>query len=217
MKEEYLERLRNELIDNGFENTDEVVEKYRKRYEFGIESNMTEEEIEDRLGDPSEIVSKLMDKCEYEYVETNSDLKVNISTLNDDVTFVEGEDDEPRVHLGDVDEDNYEISVKDHEIYVKALKKKFFSLNRRRPGLITVVLPRNASISKMALSSTNGDFTAKLDINAKNFELNFVSGDCEFQKITSKNFNLHAVSGDVEIKEINIHRNRQGFPWHLLG
>ncbi len=203
MKEEYLERLEKELTENGFENTEEIIAKYRKRYEFGIESNMTEEEIEERLGDPSEIVSKLMDKSNYEYVETNSDLKVNINTLNDDVTFVEGEDNEPRVHLGDIDEDNYEISVNDHEIYIKALKKKFFSLNRRRPGLITIVLPHNVSISKMALSSANGDFISKIDIDAKNFELNCVSGDCEFKKITSKNFNLHAVSGDIEIKEIN--------------
>ena len=208
MRDEYLKLLQEELENNGFVNTDEIVDKYRKRYDFGLESGMSEEEIEERLGDPKEIVSKMTDesnKADNEYNESGSDspLKIEIMTVADDVKFEESIDGETHVYMDDIDEESYEIINNNREIVIKSYKKKYFSLNRRRPGLFTIALPKDYKLGKMKLNSNSGDFIAKTDLNTKNFTLNMVSGDADFKKVTAKEFTIHVVSGDCEIDEIN--------------
>ena len=205
MRDEYLDKLRQELEDNGFINIDEQVEKYRKRYDFGLESGLSEEEIEKRLGDPKEIVSKMTDDSANEYKEENalSGLKIEISTVSDDVRFEESFDNDTHLYMDDIDEESYTIINNSREIVVKSAAKKYFSLNRRRPGLFTIALPKDFKLGKMKLSSSSGDFISKIDLNTKNFSLNLVSGDADLKKVTTKDFSIHVVNGDAEIDEIN--------------
>ena len=206
MKEKYLEELRNELLENGFENPDIIVEKYRKRYDFGLESEMSEDEIEERLGTPKSIVEKEIGESEDPKVvydnKADSDFKIDISSVSDDVLFEESNDDEIHLYMTDIDEESYEVINDDRQIYIKNLKHKFFGLNRRRPGIFTVALPKNTKLSKLILNSTSGDFKSKINIDTKLFDLKMVSGDAEFLDIKSKDVIIHVVSGDAEINEI---------------
>ena len=204
MRDEYLNKLEEELENNGFINIDDVLDKYRKRYDFGLESGMTEEEIEERLGDPKEIVSKMTEQANNTYEDnTNTNFKIEVSTVCDDVKFEESVDDETHVYMDDIEEDSYEIINNNREIVITSHTKKYFGLNRRRPGLFTIALPKDMKLGKVNLSSSSGDFISKIDLNAKTFNLNLVSGDVDFKKITAKEITFHVVSGDLEIEEIN--------------
>lgn len=203
MKDEYLKKLEEELENNGFINTDEVIEKYRKRYDFGLESGMSEEEIEERLGDPSIIVSKMVNESDNKYDNSDSKFKIEINTIADDVKFEESIDDETHLYMDDIEEDLYDIVNNNREIAISAHTKKFFGLNRRRPGLFTIALPKDMKLGKVKLCSNSGDFVSKIDLNAKSFDFKFISGDVDFKKITAKNVIFHVVSGDLQIDEIN--------------
>ena len=204
--DEYLSDLENELENNGYINTDEVVEKYRKRYEFGIESGMTDDEVQERLGTPEDIVKKMSDNSSYEYKEESLEsgkFKIEINTVSDNVRFEESRDGDTHIFMDDIEESSYEIVNNDREIFIKSLTRKFFGLNRRRPGLFTIALPKDLKINKIKLDSASGDFESKIDLDTKSFFINMVSGDSEFKKITCKEFKSHVVSGDIEIQEIN--------------
>lgn len=203
MKDDYLKRLDEELKDAGFENTDAIIEKYSKRYDFGLESGLTDEEIEEKLGDPKDIVSNYSEKSEYEYKESDTSLKINVSTVCDDILFEESIDDEIHVYLEDIDESAYEISNSNRGVDIKYIAKKFFGLNRRKSGLITIAIPNNTSFNKILLQTTNGDFKSKIDLDTKFINIEMVSGDAEFKNIKAKEIKLHVVSGDFEAKDIN--------------
>ena len=58
MKDDYIAALNRALMFYQIENKDEILKKYEKRYDFGIESELTEDEIEKMLGNPTEIAKK---------------------------------------------------------------------------------------------------------------------------------------------------------------
>ncbi len=203
MKDEYLKRLDEELKNAGFEQTDEIIEKYSKRYDFGIESGLSEEEIEAKLGDPKTIASNYSEKSGYEYKESDTSLKISVSTVCDDVVFEESQDDEIHVYLEDIDESAYDIVNSNRGVDIKYIAKKFFGLNRRRSGEITIAIPKEKSFNKILLQTTNGDFKSKIDLDTKFLNLEVVSGDVEFKNIKAKEIKLHIVSGDFEADDIN--------------
>ena len=88
MKDNYLNELERLLIENNVSDKDEILEKYRKRYEFGIESEMTEEEIESMLGTPEDVLKKYTNdttssKNEGEVIKCD----IIVRTVADDVTI----------------------------------------------------------------------------------------------------------------------------------
>ena len=50
MKKEFIEELKNELNKHNVLEKDEILEKYSKRYDFGLEAELSCEEIEKMLG-----------------------------------------------------------------------------------------------------------------------------------------------------------------------
>ena len=55
MRDEYLKALKDALDAYSIENKEEILEKYTKRYDFGLESEMEESVIEQMLGNPLDI------------------------------------------------------------------------------------------------------------------------------------------------------------------
>ncbi len=207
-RDEFLKELEKELEANGFVNTDDILDKYRKRYDFGLESEMTDEEIQNRLGSPKEIVKKMVESSGYDHKPDEKDTEptkfnIEINTVSDNVRFEESTDGDTHIYMDDIEETSYNIVNNDREIFIGSLTKKFFGLNRRRPGLFTIALPTGFKVNKLKLNSASGDFVSKIDLDSKSFNLSIVSGDCEFKKITANEFKTHAVSGDIEIEEIN--------------
>ena len=205
MKDEFLKRLEEKLKEESVSNVDEIIAKYEKRYNFGIESGLSEEEIENMLGDIDEIV--LLHKKE---TKTNNDnkqtifgsMRVSVETVSDNVLFEESKDDTIHVYFENIDQDAYEIEKNSLELNIKYIAKKFFGLNRRKPGRIIVGIPSGMSLSKLHLSTVGGDFVSKIDLECRDINIDMVSGDSEFKGIISEDFKAQLVSGDIELDSL---------------
>jgi uncharacterized membrane protein len=80
MKRRYLEELEELLNRYQVEDIEksDIVDEYSDMYDGWIDSGMSEEEVEDKLGDPSSIINELMEGYEFKqfYVEKNHDNKI---------------------------------------------------------------------------------------------------------------------------------------------
>ena len=167
-KEKYLSEL-SELLDlNEFspEEKQSILIKYRKRYEFGLESEMTDEEIENMLGTPTDVINKYVKievKDSKEQKKFINEEKANykkgynlkIKTVTDDIVMLESDDDECHLEFDGVDLTMYNIVNNTEEgVKVDYIKSKFFGLNRRKGGVITVRVPNDKVFDEITESST---------------------------------------------------------------
>lgn len=206
MKDEFLKELEAKLKEENINDVDSIIAKYEKRYNFGIESGLSEEEVEKMLGSIDEIVALHKTETRYEYKESYGSMKLSVSTVADNVSFERSKDDTIHVYFENIDESSYDVHKSHDEIDISYINKKFFGLNRRRPGTITIGIPEGMSLYRMHLSTVSGDLTAKIDIDSEYITFEQVSGDSEFNRLKSNEFKCHVVSGDLEIEELNTKR-----------
>ena len=64
--EEFIKELEEKLNENNISNVELIVAKYRKRYEFGLESGLSDDEIKSMLGSVEEIVNLYKNNNEFE-------------------------------------------------------------------------------------------------------------------------------------------------------
>ena len=84
----YLERLSLALDKVNANNKSTIIEKYRKRYEFGLESGLSEQEIEEMLGDPETIAEKYRTETNnFENKRYDKEHNCVIKTVNDNITI----------------------------------------------------------------------------------------------------------------------------------
>ncbi|MBQ9448590.1 MAG: DUF4097 family beta strand repeat protein [Acholeplasmatales bacterium] len=231
MKDEYLKRLEELLEENEVKNKEEILKKYQKRYEFGLESDLSDEEIENMLGKPEDVVNKFKEETEEEkttfktYDEVKSDYKKNynlvVKTVGDDIYVVKSADDLVHLEFENVDIDAYDVkNDSESGVIVKYLKTKFFGLNRRKSGKITIKVPEGKTFDLAEISTTSGDHNIdRLTANTISFStvsgdadihylkanyisISTVSGDYEIDKIDSEKCTINTVSGDAEINEV---------------
>lgn len=204
MKDDYLKRLEEELDKLQVINKDDILEKYRKRYDFGLEAEMSEDEIEAMLGNPCDIASKEGNIFKNDIVELNKDnaldFKINISTLSDDIEIIDSDYDRVKVDLSLTDKDIYILDESDKMLSLKAKKRSFFSLNRRS-GLIKVYISKKIKYNDIIISTTSGDIKS-CEINSLNLEINTVSGDLKLDNVDTDDFTLNLVSGDAIITDV---------------
>lgn len=208
MKETYLNNLSKELDSVHAKNKEEILKKYEKRYDFGLESGMTEEEIEEKLGDPSEIAK--------EYQSVESDKKQNkkeektsynliVKTINDSVKLVKSSDNKLHIKFDFDDYDNYNITDNDKGVKVEYLKSKYFALNRKKPGEILIEVPENTTFDLAEITSASG--TIQIDfINCIKLNISTTSGAHELGKIDTKIVNLASVNGAIKSDDIKADR-----------
>lgn len=206
MKDEFLKELETRLKEENIEDTDSIISKYEKRYNFGLESGLSEEEIENMLGSIDEIVNLHKTTTRYEYKDNYGEMKLSVSTVSDNVNFESSKDDTIHVYFQNIDENYYEVHKSVNEIDISYINKKFFGLNRRRPGVITVAIPEGMSFYQIHLSTVSGDLESKVDIDSEYILFDMVSGDSEFKRIKTNEFKCHVVSGDLDIDELNTKR-----------
>lgn len=212
MKEEYLKKLEELLNENEIEDKDEILSKFQKRYDFGLESELSEEEIEKMLGKPEDVIKKYKNDSKKEetkefkiYDEVDANYKRNynlvIKTVGDDIFLIKSDDNLVHLEFDDVDTDSYEIKNDSEEgVYINYRKTKFFGLNRRKSGKITVKVPAGRGFDKVEISTTSGDhYIDKLEGN--NVTFSTVSGDADIHKIKCNNLNVQTVSGDFDIDQ----------------
>ena len=197
--EEFLKELEEKLKEKNIENWEEILDKYEKRFNFGLESGLSDEEIIGMLGSIEDIIDSYSKK-----EDTDMDgLKIHVSTVLDDVFFERSKDDAFHVYLENINENSYKIIKNEKEINIEYINKKFFGLNRRRPGVITIALPFGVVLGDITLSSVSGDLKSEIDLSGKNMDLEMVSGDSKFNKLHMNSFKAHVVSGDLDMDSIN--------------
>lgn len=206
----YLKELKKELDKNGVQDQEEILEKYRKRYEFALEADINEDEIEEMLGKPSDVALKYVvepdaDKSsEADEIEANYQNGYNlvVRTVNDDIVIKCSKDDKNHIFLEDIDEENYEVLADSQKgVIVSYRKSKYLSLNRRKKGVITIAIPKGKVFDQAVISGGSSDLQA-VDLAAKRINLQFVSGDVEIHELDADLTKVSVVSGDVDIYRI---------------
>lgn len=200
MKKDYLKKLEAELIYNNIKNKDEILDKYEKRYDFGLEAGLTEQKVEEMLGTPQEIISELNEEylANDDIVDLSDKYEIDINTLSDNIEFVESMDDKVHVELIGVDENHYVIKKTDSKLDIKYKKSKFFSLNRKKNAIIKVEIPKNQIFGDVVLATGSGDISLD-EIRCDLFRVNVVSSDIKLNDIDCKKFHCHTVTGDILI------------------
>ncbi len=199
MKESFINELENQINIHDVPNKEEILNKYRKRYDFGLEAGLSCEKIEEMLGDPRDIIMEYVHPSNKkdEYAELLDKYELDIQTLSDDIEIVYSKDEDVHVEFEDIDLECYEIDKTSSRLKIAFKKRKFFSLNRRKSGIIRIEIPKDRLFQKIALFTTSGDIQVP-EIKADSIKFNMVSGDCEFDTIEAPSFVCTMVSGDVE-------------------
>ncbi|MCR5564895.1 MAG: DUF4097 family beta strand repeat-containing protein [Gammaproteobacteria bacterium] len=238
-KEQYLNELSDLLDLNDFSKEEKlsIILKYRKRYEFGLESEMTDEEIINMLGTPADVINKYVkievkdSKEQKKFVnEEKANYKkgynLKIKTVSDDIVMLESEDDECHLEFDGVDLTMYNIVNNTEEgVKVDYIKSKFFGLNRRKGGVITVRVPNDKVFDEAELSSVSGDISSTLikanklnvattsgDVNLidaqsnEEVHINTVSGDSLVHLVKGTRLALNTVSGDARITKAIVNK-----------
>lgn len=229
MRDEYLKALKDALDAYSIENKEEILEKYTKRYDFGLESEMEESVIEQMLGNPLDIARGYVkdnpiilendsdNEIKYEILDNDSSnsyqdddnnknddnvkfdkgYNLVIKTLSDNIIVRYSDNENISVCYDNIDKNCYKINNTTNEgLSIEYYKTKYFSLNRREGGTITVYIPRNIVFDKCVISSSSGKI--KIDeIMANSCLINIVSADVFFDKIMAIDLKFHTVSGDI--------------------
>lgn len=230
-KEQYLNELSDLLDLNDFSKEEKlsIILKYRKRYEFGLESEMTDEEIVNMLGTPNDVINKYVkienktenEKKVFDEVKANykKGYNLKVKTVCDDIVIEESDDSDCHLEFSGVDLTMYNIINNTEEgVIVDYIKSKFFGLNRRKGGVITVRIPREKVFDQATLSAVSGNIHATFvnsnslnvsttsgDVNIieanvnEEVHINTVSGDSLVHKVKGTRLALNTVSGDVGI------------------
>ena len=208
MKKEYLKELRTYLEENNVENVDNIMDKYERRYEFGLESQLSEEEIEKMLGSKEDILEKYktIEPSKEEFTEEVLNYKKGynlvMNTTSDDVVIEYYNEDKIKVLCEDINTDAYNIKIdNENGVLVDYAKINFFGSKRAKGGRIIVRIPQGKVFDKIKISTTSGDILTK-GFESNTCTLNTASGDYEIGSIISNQLSINTVSGDYEIDRI---------------
>lgn len=226
MREEYLANLEKALRENNISDYQEVYKKYEKRYDFGKEASLSDEEIEKKLGSIDDIIANLK-KNETVKVKENiiydlgKSYNLTVKVVVDDVIIKSDPfASDISFKFEQVKESNYIIKNEETNVSLTYKEKFFSSPSSKNGGTIYVIVPENIifnevtiamgasdftanelKANKISIKNTSGDFNINF-LNANNIELNNVSGDFNIEKIITNNIELNNVSGDFKITSL---------------
>lgn len=202
MKKHFMAELEDQINIHNVKNKKEILAKYSKRYDFGIEAGMTEEEVEMKLGSPEDIIKDyIVEEVEGEIIDFTDDYQIRINTISDDIDLVYSKDSNIHVELEDIDEALYDIDKSGNNVNITFKKTKFFSLNRRRGGTIRVEIPKEVKLKSVVLGTNSGDISTK-SFKTEKFKYNSVSGEGSFEDLEADDFTFYSVSGDGKFKNV---------------
>lgn len=194
--------LKEALENSSVENPNELIDKIEKRYNLGLEAGLTEEEIEEMIGDVDLVVDQyidsLIDEDDENADETSTkSYAIEISTIGADVSIELVDAKDIEYELIDINVDYYDIITEKNEFKIKYKKTKFLGLNRKASGQILVKLPNNIHYDRINVKTTSGDVTISNPLNSNVVKLSTVSGDMNFDNINCDTIKLSVVSGDI--------------------
>ncbi len=198
MRKDYLKELDRALKEYNVENRKEVFKKYVKRYEFGLESGLSEEAIEAKLGDPIEIAKKLADVIDLAQEEKKVfDVKINLSS--EDLNIVPSLDRGIHAELKDLEPNDYLIEKDEYHLNIKRSKSNYFGTQIN--GTVNVEIPNKLTISSYEIGTISTVIQAK-ELNAQDMFFHTNSGDIEIDSINCDELKINTVSGDIKSNTI---------------
>lgn len=197
-KNEYLQELESSLKNLNVENYEEIVEKYRKRFELANDAGMTEDEAIKMMGSVDSVCKKYVFTEDttnyYEFFEFKID-----DALATDIKFIKGDKDGIVVNVDEDLIDKLNINRMDHKLVINdKFAKSFF---RKRKGNILIEIGPNIKFTKFEISTVNSDVEI-CDVEAHKFSVHNVAGDFSIEKLVCENISLTSVSGDFDINRI---------------
>ena len=206
MKETYLNNLSKALDSVHEKNKDEILKKYEKRYDFGLESGLTEEEIESKLGNPSDIAREYKDdnftsdetKKEFEF---KKNYNLVIHTVNDIVHVKKSLDNKIHIKFDFDDYDNYNVTDNASGVRVDFQKTKYFALNRKKAGEIVVEIPTDIIFDLAEITSSSGNIYIDY-IKCNRAIISTTSGVLKISKLDTKSVTFTTVSSEIMLDQI---------------
>lgn len=205
-KDEYLNKLREYLEKESVENIDEIIEKYRARFDLAFNAKMTEEEASEAIGDPYVNVLKELSanqkKEEHNKEESSPKSSLIIKqSYADKVEITLGDVDHIIVNITDDLKEYLNVSMDGSSLLIEDLNKKK-SFWKKTIGIIEVLLPKETFLKELVLDLVASDALIE-EIKVINFDFNIVSGDASIDEIRGENVSIKTVSGDASIKRID--------------
>lgn len=197
-KFEYLELLESTLKDNNIENYEDIVEKYRKRFDLANDAGMTEEEAIKMMGSVESVCKKYMNNDDTTNYFEYYDFKLD-DALASEIIFKKTDNNGITVNIDDVLIERLNINRSDHKLVISdRFAKSFF---RKRRGTILIEIGKNIKFNKFEINTVNCDVII-CDIDATKFSVHNVSGDYVIDKLKCENINLITISGDFTANSI---------------
>lgn len=202
-KEEYLKALELALIDAKVENYEDIVEKYRKRFELATLADMSTEEAIKMMGSVESVVKKYAGDEKTEYYDIYT-FKLD-DAIASEIVIRNGE--KPGIVIN-VDEelmDKLNINHQEHKISITDKFAK--ALFRKCRGSILIEIGDNVKFDKFEVSTVSCDVEIG-SINTVKCSIHTVSGDFDIEKIIAEELTLTSVSGDFDINRIKTNEIR---------
>ncbi|MBE6131271.1 MAG: hypothetical protein E7183_06070 [Erysipelotrichaceae bacterium] len=202
-KEEYLISLELALVNAGISNADEIVDKYRKRFELAALADMSVDEAIKMMGSVESVVKKYIDNENVEYYDVYT-FKLE-DALASNIVIKKGT--KPGIVIN-VDEellDKLNIQHQDNKLSITdKFGKSFF---RRCRGSILIEIGDNIKFDKFEISTVSCDVEV-CAINTIKTSFYTVSGDFDIDKIIAEDVLLNSVSGDFNVSRIKTNEIR---------
>lgn len=203
MKDSFLKELDNALDIYEIENKEEILEKYRKRYDFGLESGLSANKIEEMLGNPLDIARSLKhpddeEACDSGETKSLKNYNLIVKTVADKIIVKYTDEPLVRTVFEGIELDCYDVTnSKVNGVLINFHKRKYFSLNRRKAGSIIVEVPRDRVFDKIVLQ-TNSSTIESCNLKANSIEISIVAKKANIGDLSAKQVNLQTVSGDIK-------------------
>lgn len=202
MRKEFFEQLEKELDAIEAPNKEEILNKYNKRYDFGLESEMSEDEIEAMLGNPKDIASSCKSTNALIVVDSGEKHSLNINTISDDIILKRSDDDKIHISFEETSKDKYKtFKVDSNGVCIDYSTLDYFKLNRSK-GKIIISIPLNKMLDKVCLKSTHGKIES-VDINASYVEVSSTSADVSLDNVVCDEFYSKLSTADMKVAMIN--------------
>ena len=171
MKKEYLKSLEKALEEYNVKDKKDILKKYSKRYDFGLDAGLSDDKIEEMLGDPISIAKKLADVIDVTFDEKRDyDITVELSTEYLEIVF--SKDEGVHVELEELEHSEYTIEKDDKHLMIKRNKINFFG--QKINGTVRIEVPKGVELNKYEINLISSDLNAILSQGHRFYKTNSI-------------------------------------------
>lgn len=215
-KNEYLNDLKEKLINLDCKDVDSIIEKYSNRFELGYKANMSDEEIIDSLGDVEEIAalevnSNIVNDKENDLKEKIVDIDLELEYFekfeiseNEDDNAINLEIDREALDYVDFNKSEKVVTLKTKKEKKNILMNGFVNstMNGKYHGHL--LIGKNVKLNNVNIASANCRLDIDVSLNIENtFNISTTAGDINFETINAKKVQLNSTSGKIDGKTIS--------------